>query len=157
MPDRISAYSKGNRDGRGRSFGRKRRRIAGRSYNGYATADEVGHERRQTMVFAAEPVVLDRHVLRLDVASFAEACTERACMARRAIERPTADKAYHRHRRLLRARREWPRRRTTQQRYELAAFHSITSSASASSVAGTSRPSAFAALRLMTSSYLVGC
>jgi hypothetical protein len=34
--------------------------------------------------------------------------------------------------------------------------HSITSSARASSVGGTSRPSAFAVLRLMTSSYLVG-
>ena len=35
--------------------------------------------------------------------------------------------------------------------------HSITSSARASSVGGTSRPSALAVLRLMTSSYLVGC
>ena len=35
--------------------------------------------------------------------------------------------------------------------------HSITSSARASSDGGTSRPSAFAALRLMTSSNLVGC
>jgi hypothetical protein len=35
--------------------------------------------------------------------------------------------------------------------------HSITSSARASRVAGTSRPSALAVLRLMTSSYLVGC
>src|SRR6516162_3085661 len=35
-------------------------------------------------------------------------------------------------------------------------FHSITSSASASSLGGTSRPSAFAVLRLITSSYFVG-
>jgi hypothetical protein len=35
-------------------------------------------------------------------------------------------------------------------------FHSITSSARASKVAGTSRPSALAVLRLITSSYLVG-
>src|SRR6185312_4094523 len=34
--------------------------------------------------------------------------------------------------------------------------HSITSSARASSVGGISRPSAFAVLRLITSSYLVG-
>src|SRR5437016_4879406 len=34
--------------------------------------------------------------------------------------------------------------------------HSITSSARASSVGGTSRPSAFAVLRLITNSYLVG-
>ena len=37
-----------------------------------------------------------------------------------------------------------------------ASLHSITSSARASSVAGTSRPSAFAVLRLTTRSYLVG-
>src|SRR5262249_13108743 len=39
---------------------------------------------------------------------------------------------------------------------ELAALHSSTSSARASSVGGTSRPSIFAVLRLMISSYFVG-
>src|SRR5262249_55975508 len=37
------------------------------------------------------------------------------------------------------------------------AFHSITSSARASSVSGTARPSAFAVVKLMTRSNLVGC
>src|SRR5260221_2077259 len=45
----------------------------------------------------------------------------------------------------------------SEQRDELAPVHSITSSARASSVSGTVRPSAFAVLRLMTSSNLVGC
>src|SRR5262249_8834865 len=58
---------------------------------------------------------------------------------------------------LLRARRERPRCcRAAEQRDELAPFHSITSSARASNEAGTSRPRAFAVLRLITSSYLVG-
>src|SRR5262249_6886498 len=57
---------------------------------------------------------------------------------------------------LLRARCEWPRRCAAEQRYELAASHSITSSARCCSIQGTSRPSAFAVLRLMTNSYLVG-
>src|SRR5262249_58629947 len=63
-----------------------------------------------------------------------------------------------RHRRLLRARHQWPRRYAAEQRDELAAFHahSITSSARASSMGGTSRPSALAVLRLITNSYLVG-
>src|SRR6516225_4156693 len=53
--------------------------------------------------------------------------------------------------------RERPRRRAAEQRDEIAALHhSITSSASASSFAGTSRPSTLAATTLMTSSYLVG-
>src|SRR6516164_4826726 len=58
--------------------------------------------------------------------------------------------------RLLRPRRERPRDRcATEQRDEGATFHSITSSARASSVDGTSRPSALAVLRLITRSYLV--
>jgi hypothetical protein len=58
---------------------------------------------------------------------------------------------------LLRARRERPRRRRgAEQRDEITADHSITSSARASSVSGTSRPSALAVLRLITSSNLVG-
>src|SRR2546427_8727723 len=42
-------------------------------------------------------------------------------------------------------------------RRQLAACHSITSSARASKFGGTSRPSAFAGLRLSTNSNLVGC
>ena len=44
--------------------------------------------------------------------------------------------------RLLRARRERPCRRAADERDELAPFHSITSSARASSIGGTLRPSA---------------
>src|SRR5262249_30493027 len=59
--------------------------------------------------------------------------------------------------RLLRARRERPCEcRAAEKRHELATLHSITSSARASNVGGTVRPSAFAVLRLITSSYLVG-
>src|SRR5262249_20567403 len=59
---------------------------------------------------------------------------------------------------LLRPRRERPRRRrAAEQRDELAPFHSITSSARASSVGGTVRPSACAVIRLMTSSNFVAC
>jgi hypothetical protein len=62
-----------------------------------------------------------------------------------------------RRRPMLRPRRERPSRRgTAEKRDELASDHSITSSARASKVGGTSRPSAFAVLRLMTNSYLVG-
>src|SRR6516225_298899 len=49
----------------------------------------------------------------------------------------------------LRARRKRPRSHAAEQRDQLAALHSITSSARASNVGGTSRPSAFAVLRLI--------
>src|SRR5262249_49572579 len=62
----------------------------------------------------------------------------------------------HRHGWLLRTRRERPRRRTAEQRDELAPLHSLTSLATESSVGGIVRPSALAVLRLITSSYLVG-
>jgi hypothetical protein len=152
MRDRVSANAKGDRDRRGRSFGRKGRRIASRSDNCHATADEVGHERGQAIVLAAEPVVLDDDVLALDVAGFAEAFRERGCMARRTIERSTAEKANHRSRRLLRTRRERPRRCAAEKRDELATSHSITSSARTRNVSGMASPIALAALRLITSS-----
>ena len=60
--------------------------------------------------------------------------------------------------RLLRVRRERPRHRRAAEQRELAAgAHSITSSASARSLSGTSIPSALAVLRLITKENLVGC
>src|SRR5215468_10224886 len=59
--------------------------------------------------------------------------------------------------RLLHTRRERPGDRAAKERDERPPFHSITSSARASKVAGTSRPSACAVIRFTTSSNLVGC
>src|SRR6476620_3562603 len=73
-------------------------------------------------------MVLDRRVLAFHDADFAEA---------------------------LCSRRERPRCSAAEQRDELAAPHSITSSARPSSVIGKVRPSALAVLRLMTSSTFV--
>ena len=59
---------------------------------------------------------------------------------------------------LLRPRRERPRRRAAERNDELAPPHySITSSAMASSDAGTGRPSVLAVVRLMASSNLLDC
>jgi hypothetical protein len=41
--------------------------------NGHVALHEVGHERRQAIVVAVQPVVLDRHVLALDVSGFGKA------------------------------------------------------------------------------------
>src|SRR5262249_24437657 len=87
-----------------------------------------------------------------------KAFTECGDIARVGIGRPVSDKPDYRHRRLLRPRREWPHRRAAEQCDELAARpHSITSSARASSVGGTSRRSASAVLRVITSSTLLAC
>src|SRR5215467_4116566 len=58
---------------------------------------------------------------------------------------------------LLCARHKRPRGCRAEKRDELAASHSITSSASASNLSGTSSPSALAVLRLITSSNLLDC
>jgi hypothetical protein len=58
---------------------------------------------------------------------------------------------------LLRPRHHRPRRRAAEPCDELSPFHWMTSSAVASSVSGMVRPSAFAVLRLITSSNLVAC
>src|SRR5262249_56647981 len=58
---------------------------------------------------------------------------------------------------LLPARRDRASRSTAEKRDELAPFHSITSSARASKIGERSKPSALAALRLITNSNLVPC
>src|SRR5215831_14030494 len=58
---------------------------------------------------------------------------------------------------LLRAHRERPRGRAADQRDELAPPHSITSSAMAIKLGGTSRPSVRTVCMLMTNSNFVGC
>src|SRR5262245_64558387 len=72
------------------------------------------------------PAIFDRDILALDIAGFIQALTERGreghiARSCRAVEKPD-----HRHRRLLRARRERPRgRRGTKQRDELASPHAV--------------------------------
>src|SRR5207237_2395759 len=65
--------------------------------------------------------------------------------------------ADHRHRLLLRAQQTRRRHHAAEQQQQLAAVHSMTSSARVRIEGGTVRPSAFAVLRLTTSSNRVGC
>src|SRR5262245_22794208 len=70
--DWVFANTEDDRDRRGCSFGRERRCGTGRYDSGHLSADEVSHERRQAIVSAIQPMVLDHHVLPLDVAEFVE-------------------------------------------------------------------------------------
>ena len=76
--DRVFADTENDRDRRRRSFGRQRGRVAGRGDHGHLSANQIGHQRRQAIVLALQPVVLDRHVLAFDVAGFVEAFAENA-------------------------------------------------------------------------------
>src|SRR5262245_43739980 len=106
------------------------------------------------------PTILDRQGATLDPAEFAQSLNKGGCPCTPGRRRARSKEPNDRHLRwLLRPRRERPRRRrAAEQRDELAApNHSITSSARASSVAGTSRPRALVVLRLITRKNLVGC
>src|SRR4029077_15241590 len=104
------------------------------------------------------PSVFNRYVLALDIASLLQAPTKSAQSVHEPVRRSGVEKPNHRHRGLLRPRRDRPRcRRTAEQRDELASPHSITSSARPESGSGKVRPSALAVLRLMTSSTFVDC
>src|SRR5258708_5054862 len=72
------------------------------------------------------------------------------------IGRVAAEEPDHRHRGLLRARRERPRRRAPEQRDELAPLHSITSSARLISSGSTVMPNMLAVLRLTDRNSFVG-
>src|SRR5262245_30896083 len=99
-----------------------------RSDRGHLTAYQIGCEVGQSVVLVLR-AILDRHILALDVAGFTKAlpeCGQIACTInkRRAAKRGTrAEHADHRHRRLLRARRERPRGRATEQCNEFAPPH----------------------------------
>src|SRR5215813_326186 len=129
-----------------------------RSDHRHLPAYQIGREVGQSVGLVLRPAILDRHILALDVAGFTKALAECGQISCTIDRRRAAEEPDHRHRRLLRARRERPRsRRAAEQRDNLAPPHqSITSSALASNVAGISIPIALAVLRLITSSYLVG-
>src|SRR5262249_1506928 len=130
--------------------------------------DDIRRERDQlrgvsakAIEIARAPAVLDPHVTADTPAQFGQSLRE----SRNVFEscRIALDRA-HKHTdaphplTLLRVSRKRPRRRrAAEQRYELAALHSITSSARVSSAGGTSSPSACAVLRLMNSSIFVDC
>src|SRR5215475_10572678 len=102
--------------------------------------------------------VFDQDVLALDEACFLQTLAERGDQVREVGERAVPQETNNRLRRLLRARRERPHGCcAADERDELAPFHSITSSAMASTPGGMVRPSVLAVLRLMTNSNLVGC
>jgi len=145
----------GNR--RGRCFDNERRRPE-RNDHGDLTADQFVRVYRKSLVVTVSPAVFDLHIAAIDIASLAQPEAEGGhigCVlpGRRATEKP-----HHRHRLpLLRVCRERPCRRAAEKGYELAPQnHSISSSAIANTPGGMVRFRAFAALRLITSSNLIG-
>src|SRR5262245_64674071 len=145
-PDRVFRDPEDDGDRRGCCFGSQRRRnTSGRDNHGDLPPNQLGRQLRQPIKLILAPTVYDRYVIALDIAGVLEALAKSAQTVLDSLRRSVIKEADHRHRALLRARRERPRgRRAAEQRDELAPPHSITSSARASSVGGTSRPSILA-------------
>src|SRR5262249_22453097 len=114
---------------------------------------------RQTIILALRPAIFDRDVLTFDVTGFTQPLAECGQGSRIGRGRCAVEKTDQRDRCLLRPRQDRPAdgRRAAEQRDELAASHSITSSARNRNDSGIVRPSALAVLRLIASSNLTGC
>ena len=155
--DGIIADEENDGNRRRRGLGRECRAVGVGNDHYDPAANQIGGERRQSIILALRPAVFDSQVPALDRAGLVQALAECSKPLRERPRRHPAEEPDHRQRRLLRSRRERPRHcRTPDERDEFPPFHSITSSARARSVGGTVRPSALAVLRLITSSYLVG-
>src|SRR5262249_38077291 len=108
---------------------------------------------RQPIILTVRPAVFDCYVLALDMARLLQGLSKRAQTLHVVLKRCGAEKPDHRHRRLLRARRERPRdSRAAEQCDERTSVHSITSLACASRLGGMVIPIALAVERLMTTS-----
>src|SRR5262245_24723224 len=156
--DGVATEGEDDRNGGGGGFGRTCRwATPGRNDHSHPLIHQVCCQPRQAVISAIGPAEGDMRIPALNVASFAQAAPECGNVGCERPRRPAVEEADHRRHWLLRARRERPRSRAAEQRDELAPSHSITSSARAMSVRGTSRPSDLAVLRLMMSSTLVDC
>src|SRR5205807_2006020 len=103
--------------------------------HGHAAADEIGHQFGEAIVFIVRPAILDRHGLPFDVAGFAQALAKRCHKMRVRLGDAGIEKPDDRHW-LLRARGERPSGGSAEERNEISAFHSITSSTMASTPGG---------------------
>src|SRR2546430_828858 len=109
--------------------------------------DELGGELGKAFAPPLRPAIFDRDVVPFDKTGLIQALVERSQVVRKSFAGSSVEEPDHRHRRLLRARRERPHScPAAKQRDELAtAAHSITSSARPESGSGTVMPSTLAA------------
>ena len=74
QPAPLFGDAENDRNCGGGSFGRERSRSVSRcSDHGHLTANQISDQCREAVVMAIQPVVLDHHILALDVAGFVEA------------------------------------------------------------------------------------
>src|SRR5215510_9618887 len=121
--NRVAAACVDDRDRRSRRLGYDCRGGVSSDHR-HLTAYQIGCEVGQSVGLILRPAILDRHILALDEGGFTKALAECGQIPCTIDRRRAAEEPDHRHRRLLRPRRERPRHcRATEQRDELASFH----------------------------------
>src|SRR5215475_10966132 len=144
--NRVACNGEHDRNDRGRLFGGEHCRRSLRDYDMDLEPHEFSHDLSEALVAPSRPAILDRDIAAFGPAAFAEPLHECGNPLALALRRALTHESDERWLWLLRSRRNRPHRhRAAEQGDELAAPHSITSSARASSVGGTSRPSTLAA------------
>src|SRR5262245_27795925 len=156
--DGVPAVAEHDRNSSGGSFSSLcAQPVARRDDDGHPTANQLRRQCWQPINLPLSREIIDYDVLAFDIAGFVQAFADRCKEVRPAFGVwKEVEMSNDRQWLLLRPYGERPCHRAADKRDELAPSHSITSSARASRVGGTSRPSSFAVLRLITISYLVG-
>src|SRR5262249_41847384 len=127
--DWIGSRFKNDRNGFGRRLRCQRRRSAARGNDCDLSTNEFSGQRRQAIITAFSPTVLNREVLAVDQTRFTQALPKRCHTIGVGLRGAGTEEPDHRHTRLLRPRREGPCSRSTKERDEFAAFHSSVSRA----------------------------
>src|SRR5262245_57706394 len=149
--DRVTRYKEDYWSCLGRGLRRKNRRGRWRDNYSHLAMNKISRQCRQFVVPAFGPEIFDRHILALDKSGRLQPQAECAQPVYVQVGRVAAHKPNSWQLSRLRARPERPRhRRAAEERYELAAPHSITSSASESKLSEIVTPSAFAVFKLIT-------
>src|SRR5215468_4478269 len=157
--DRVRRHPEHDRDNRCRLLCRDNRLSRVGDDNVDFALDELGRDLGKPLVASLRPAIFNRDGATFDPAELAQAPHESSDPITQGHSRTGAEEANGRELCwLLRPCRERPRGcYAAKQGDELAALHSITSSASNCNELGTSMPSALAVCRLMTNSNLVDC
>ncbi len=107
-PDRVFGDDEHDGDRRGRRLGRQcRSEISGGDHRDLS-ANQFGRQRRQSIELSVGRAIFDRHVLALGEANVFEALAKPAHTVRNRVRRCGVEEPDHRHRWLLRPRRERP-------------------------------------------------
>src|SRR5262245_40136273 len=125
QPDRVFGSHENDGGHFACGFGSRRRRVAYGDDHSDPSVNQFGCEHRQPIELPLRPAVYDRYILALDIAAILQTLAKSTQTVGAYVRRcRRVEETDHRHRRLLRARGEGPRRRrAAEERNELPPSH----------------------------------